>query len=119
MSFHSRAYWGPCGYRHGYRHGYHNGYRRGYAAGYAHGKRNSNNVYRTQNGKNRPGISTRPAKTQGNRPTQAKNTRNNLYTDKAGNVHQRDKNGNWQQKRLIKKWQMKSEAMVQRRFQNS
>lgn len=99
MSFHSRAYWGPCGYRHGYRHGYHNGYRRGYAAGYAHGKRNSNNVYRTQNGKNRPGISTRPAKTQGNRPTQAKNTRNNLYTDKAGNVHQRDKNGNWQQKR--------------------
>ncbi|WP_152286784.1 hypothetical protein [Flavicella marina] len=101
VSFHSRAYWGPCGYRYGYRHGYRHGYHRGYAAGYAHGKRNSNNIYRTQQGKNRPGISsrTRPSTNQISKPRPTNNRKNNLYSDKNGNVHQRDKNGNWQQKR--------------------
>lgn len=99
MSFHSHAYWGPCGYRHGYRHGYHNGYRRGYAAGNVHGRRNSHSIYRTSQGKNRPGINSRPRTTNNKkRSRQTTNSLNNLYADKSGNIHQRDKNGNWQQK---------------------
>jgi hypothetical protein len=85
MSFHSHAYWGPCGYRQGYRHGYHNGYRRGYAAGNAHGRHNSNNIYRTPQGKNRPGINSksRPNNNSNKRPKQTTRAKNNLYADKA------------------------------------
>ena len=101
MSFHSAAYWGPSGYRHGYRHGYYHGYNRGYAAGYVHGKNHSNNIYRKANGTPRKGISykSRPATGQLKRPSQTKTTRNNLYSDKSGNIYQRDANGNWEQKR--------------------
>ena len=105
VSFHSHGYWGPTGYRygyrHGYHHGYHHGYNRGYAKGYVNGKRNSNNLYRTSNGSARNGISTRTNQSRNKktaRPTQAKNTRNNIYADKSGNIHQRDSKGNWQQK---------------------
>ncbi|MEN8117734.1 MAG: hypothetical protein ABFS16_12185 [Bacteroidota bacterium] len=107
------GYWGPAGYRHGYRHGYHHGYHhgyrdgylKGYAAGYANGKYNSRNIYKRRNSgirstqnvrrnpavaNNRPGdrkVSTRPS----TKP-------NNVFADRDGNIHSRDKSGNWTQK---------------------
>lgn len=102
-----RAYWGPrgyhAGYRHGYHHGYHHGYNRGYAqgarAGYAAGSRNSN-VYKNRGSGVKTADRTRPA--QGNKNLNSKarpSTKpNNVYTDRKGNVYQRDKSGNWQNK---------------------
>ncbi len=102
----SRAYWGPRGYYAGYRHGYHRGYHHGYNQKYAHrarasyapGSRNSN-VY-----KNRPtGVKTTNARTaQANRNLNNKARPsakpNNVYSDRSGNVYQRDKSGNWENK---------------------
>lgn len=111
VSVHSRGYWGAGGYHHGYRHGYHHGYhngyrngaRRGYAAGYAHGNRNNayqnrnNGVKRTGNNNRNP--SSQPRTKPGSKPsTQPSKKPNNMYSDKKGNVHQRDKSGNWEQK---------------------
>jgi len=102
-----RSYWGPRGYypgyRHGYRHGYHNGYRHGYArgarAGYAAGSRNSN-VYRNRSTGVSTANRTRPATSNKNlnRKTRPSTKPNNVYTDRKGNVYQRDKNGNWNNK---------------------
>jgi len=113
-AYHHHGYWGAHGYHHGYRHGYNRGYhhgyshgaRRGYAAGYAHGNRNayqnrSNGVKRTGNYNRKPTTkpSTRPNTKPNTRPsTQPSKKPNNMYSDKKGNVHQRDKSGNWQQK---------------------
>lgn len=109
---HNRAYWGPGGYthgyRHGYRHGYHHGYHDGYRAGYARGRYDSRNAYRiNRNGGTRTGVTTRRETRSGqrsnldqrNRPKRAEGKRNDLYADRSGNVHQRDRNGNWEQKR--------------------
>ncbi|WP_163717796.1 DUF3300 domain-containing protein [Mangrovibacterium lignilyticum] len=94
------SFWGPSGYRYGYRHGYyhgyHHGYNRGYASGYYHGRHQSNNIYRNR----RTGVThtrnnTRPVNNSRIRPS----TRpNNVYTDRSGNVFQRDNKGNWEQK---------------------
>ena len=106
---HHYGYWGPRGYhggyRHGYHHGYHNGYRRGYnngyRAGYAAGHRNSNqNVYKNQRtgvrqtGNINRGSSNRSVNSKARPSTQ----QNNMYSDKKGNVYQRDKQGNYQNK---------------------
>ncbi len=102
MSFYSHPmYWGPCGYRHGYRHGYHHGYHRGYhngyRAGYARGRYDSRNVYkgrpavRPSNSRDR--VSTQPI----NKSARPSNKANNMYTDRNGNIHKRDQNGNWSQ----------------------
>lgn len=112
VSVHSHGYWGPGGYAHGYRHGYHHGYHRGYhdgyAAGYARGKYDSRNAYhRTGEGEQRTGVKTRrETRTDGrsnintqNRRENITTNRNDLFADRDGNVHQRDQNGNWQQKR--------------------
>ncbi|MEH6537581.1 MAG: hypothetical protein V7719_14375 [Psychroserpens sp.] len=108
VSIHSHGYWGPAGYRHGYRHGYHHGYHHGYnngyAAGYARGRYDSNNIYRNNNGNTRRGVSTRKnSVTSRNnlttRPNNTNRTRNDIYADKAGNIHQRDANGKWREKR--------------------
>lgn len=101
-----RAYWGPrgyhSGYRHGYNRGYHHGYnhgaKRGYAAGYRTGSRNSN-VYKNRS----TGVktaNTRPAQGNKNLNNKARpSTRpNNVYSDKKGNVYQRDRSGNWENK---------------------
>lgn len=103
-----RGWWGPrgyhAGYRHGYHHGYHHGYRRGayagYRTGYRAGQRHPRNIYRNP----RTGVKTRSA-TRNNRAGIASNRKarpstkpNNMYTDKKGNVYQRNKNGNWSQK---------------------
>ena len=95
-----RPYWGPCGYRYGYRggygHGYHNGYRQGYNRGMVNGYRaGQNNAYRNQ----RSGVTHTSIKDRGNvdRSRVAKG-KNDLYTDRKGNVYQRDRGGNWQEK---------------------
>lgn len=105
----SRCYWGPRGYHRGYRHGYHNGYRHGYnrgysqgaKAGYAAGSRNSNrNVYNNRNS----GVTNTGNKRNGqvsnnmNNKARPSNKSNNMYTDRSGNVYQRDKQGNYQNK---------------------
>lgn len=98
-----RHYWGPRGYRHGYRHGYHRGYRHGaragYRAGYRAGQRNSNrNVYRNRSS----GVksSTRQSAKTGSVNNRARSSSkpNNMYSDRSGNVHQRNKDGSWSQK---------------------
>ena len=102
-----RPYWGPAGYhagyRHGYHHGYHNGYKHGYhngyRAGYAAAQRNNaqRNVY---NGNHR-GVKPTSRPTTATRPTakaRPSTRENNMYTDQSGNVYQRNKNGQWDQK---------------------
>lgn len=103
------GWWGPRGYypgyRHGYHAGYHHGYRRGayagYRAGYNAGQRNAyrNNVY-----KNRTrGVTSTARQHAQNRPATNRMARtstkpNNMYTDRSGNVHQRNNDGSWSQK---------------------
>ena len=98
-----RPYWGPAGYHAGYRHGYyrgyHHGYNRGYASGYRRGMNQSqinnarNNVYRNQ----RTGVkSTRDLSAARAKDLSRPSSRpNNMYTDRKGNVYQRDKKGNY------------------------
>jgi len=110
MSFYGGGYgyWGPAGYRHGYRHGYHhgyhhgyrNGYLHGYAAGQANGRYNSRNVYnRRSTGirSTRDVTRNRDMPSASNRKVSARpsNKPNNIYTDRDGNIHRRDNNGNW------------------------
>lgn len=94
------AYWGPCGYRHGYRHGYHHGYHRGYhngyRAGYARGRYNSGNRYQNRPG-TRPTTKPRPSTRPVNKSARPSSRENNMYTDRSGNIHKRDNNGNWSQ----------------------
>ena len=97
------AYWGPRGYHHGYRHGYHHGYRRGYGhgyrAGYAAGQHNSNrNVYNNRSSGVRQSTTRGSAHASNNINNRARpsNQPNNMYTDKSGNVYQRNQNGNYE-----------------------
>jgi len=105
----SRGYWGPRGYHAGYRHGYHHGYRHGYnrgyaqgaRAGYAAGSRNANrNVYKNRGTGVRNTASTRETRPANNVNNRARpsNKANNMYTDRSGNVYQRDKKGNFENK---------------------
>jgi len=125
LSYSNHHYWGPGGYSHGYRHGYHHGYHRGYhngyAAGYARGRYDSGNIYRGrrsyQNGNlsrtNRSGVTTRDLdrsriannqrtnannRTAASRPTRSTNRNNNIYSDREGNIYQRDSGGKWSEK---------------------
>jgi hypothetical protein len=105
----SRGYWGPRGYHAGYRHGYHHGYRHGYNRGYAQGARagyaagssNTNrNVYKNRGTGVRNTASTRETRPANNVNNRARpsNKANNMYTDRSGNVYQRDKKGNFENK---------------------
>jgi hypothetical protein len=103
--YYRHSYWGPRGYHSGYRHGYHNGYRHGYnngyRAGYAAGNRNSqrNNVYANQRGvKNTGNIQRGNGSRNVNSKARPSTRPNNMYSDKKGNVYQRDKSGNYQNK---------------------
>lgn len=96
-----RSYWGRRGYYRGYRHGYARGYshgrRAGYRAGYNAGRYNANrNVYNNRNtGVNRTANRTNNV----NNKARTTGKSNNMYTDKGGNVYQRDKkSGNYQNK---------------------
>jgi hypothetical protein len=97
------AYWGPRGYHSGYRHGYHHGYQRGYGhgyrAGYAAGQRNSNrNVYNNRSSGVKQSANRRnpQASNNINNRSRPSNQPNNMYTDKSGNVYQRNQNGNYE-----------------------
>lgn len=99
-----RRYWGARGYhrgyRHGYRrgyhHGYHRGYRNGYRAGYAAGSRNSNVYKNHHSGVRSTGNVNRGNNHAVNNKARPSTQPNNMYTDKKGNVYQRDKSGNYQ-----------------------
>jgi hypothetical protein len=100
-----RGWWGPRGYRHGYRHGYNRGYRHGaragYRAGYRAGQRNaSRNVYRNRStGVKHSAIAKRgPTTSNISNRTRASTKQNNMYTDKKGNVYQKNQSGSWDQK---------------------
>jgi hypothetical protein len=120
------GWWGAAGYRHGYRHGYHHGYRHGYRhgaragyrAGYRAGQRQGNhNMYRNRSsGVNRTGgrQTARAQPTRGGTTTgrskattgarapttkktpQTTNRKNNVYSDRNGNVYRNQGGGNWQ-----------------------
>lgn len=99
-----RGWWGPRGYRHGYRHGYHRGYRHGaragYRAGYRAGQRSSSrNVYRNRSSGVRTGDVKRSQQARStNTRARASTKPNNMYTDKKGNVYQKNQSGSWDQK---------------------
>jgi hypothetical protein len=105
----SMGYWGPRGYHHGYRHGYYHGYRHGYNRGYAQGaragyvagSRNSNrNVYNNRSNGVKATGNKRTGQVSNNMNSKARpsNKANNMYTDRSGNVYQRDKKGNFENK---------------------
>ncbi|WP_346862478.1 hypothetical protein [uncultured Draconibacterium sp.] len=101
FGYHSHpGYWGPCGYRHGYRygygHGYHRGYHNGYRAGYAKGRYDSRNVYSRRSTGVRPTTRDRGSNMP-NKSARPSNRANNVYTDRNGNIYQRDNNGNFNQ----------------------
>jgi len=92
-----RGWWGPVGYRPYYRAGYSRGYRAGYRAGYRSSQRHRNyspNLYaRPGNGAR----NARPVATNRAAPNVARNQANNVYSDRNGNVHRRQADGNWQE----------------------
>ena len=101
-----RAAWGAAGYRMGYRHGYnhgrHDGYNRGGRNGNNRGNLAGNGSNRNRNVYNnrKSGVkntSNRSGKNINNkaRPT---NKTNNMYSDRSGNVYQRNQNGGFDNK---------------------
>ena len=90
------------GGRHGYHRGYHRGYNRGYSrgarAGYHAGSRTANrnaNLYRAQN---RAGVHSPERRVSQERKDSARqNYKNNVYSDRKGDVYKRQGDGNWQQ----------------------
>jgi hypothetical protein len=102
----ARAYWGPRGFHYGYRFGYARGYRHGYYRGARHGyartpRGSYNNVYRNRKTGVRTSARMRNVKTGNrnlNRVARPSGKPNNVFSDKRGNVYQRDKRGNWQKK---------------------
>lgn len=117
MSFYGGGgYWGPPMYRPPYHPPYHGGYYgRNQINHYGDVNINvdrSNNIYNNRNDvstrdvqrgrdTNRATAGTRDVQNQGqNRPAQQPATResNNVYTDRSGNVYQKNNDGNWQQR---------------------
>ena len=97
-----RPYWGPCGYHAGYRNGYYNGYNRGYYHGYKQGAadgyvNSSRNAYRNQTTGVR-NTTMREQVSSGRDVSRVSTRPNNIYTDKSGNVYERTKAGDWNQR---------------------
>ena len=95
-----RGRWGR-GYHRGYRHGYRRGARRGYRAGYNAGKRSSSrNVYNNRKSGVRNTGNARKAQSGNNINNKARSSgkSNNMYSDKSGNVYQRNQNGSFDNK---------------------
>ena len=92
-----RGRWGPRGYRHGYRRGARSGYRAGYRAGQRSASRN---VYRNRSSgiKKTGDVGRSQTAKNMNTKTRASGKQNNMYTDKKGNVYQKNQNGSWDQK---------------------
>jgi len=106
------GWWGPGRFRPypvPFGMGYRAGYRRGYARGYYRGRHDANrrpahyrgasprrNIYA------RPGNAKRVVNTRDRRPVQrpsvARDRSNNIYADRKGGVHRRNKDGSWDQR---------------------
>ena len=86
----------PRAYRRGYARGWQRGYRRGARAGYRAGSRNSTkrNVYSSQRNQSKVRAQAQP-KGSRDRATPTKR-RNDVYTDRSGNVHRKNDQGTWQ-----------------------
>lgn len=100
---HRHRYWGPRGYYPGYRHGYHRHLHRPPHYGSRPGnsprpKPYNQNIYRGRsNGVKRtgsPGLA-KPSPNINNK-TRPSTKQNNMYTDKKGNVYQRNQNGTYE-----------------------
>ena len=90
------GYWGPRGYHSGYRHGYIYGHRSAYRMDYAAGRYSSDrNLYNNRSSGIRQ---TRTVRTTYNVNNKARATRkvNNIYSDRYGNVYQRNQRGNFE-----------------------
>ncbi len=119
---HRGGYWGPRGYYGGYRHGYRHGYHRGYRAGYAAGNRNAHrNVYnnRSTGVKKTGNINRSNVSNRANNRTRPTGKSNNMYTDRSGNVYQRDKNGNYNNKSNRQNQQSKQKPAVSQDKKNN
>jgi hypothetical protein len=118
------GYWGAHGYRAGYRHGYAHGYRhgayRGYRAGYNAGRyHGSRNVYNHRNTgvRNTGNRGNTYNRNNINKKARPSTRPNNMYTDKKGNVYQRNKSGNYQNKSNRPKTQQKPSTQQQQKKQ--
>jgi hypothetical protein len=127
VGFHSPryGYWGPAGYRYGYNRGYANGYNRGYyhgaRAGYRAGqatartrpsrdniyadrgngvRRTADRTYNPRSGNQLP--ATREANRQGRTPQPSTREKNNVLTDRNGDVYRKE--GDRWQKRQGNQW---------------
>ncbi len=94
-----RHYWGPCGYHAGYRNGYYNGYDHGYNHGYNSGivdgyRVGSRNAYKYQSTGVRQ-TNSRDQMARAKDVSRASKRPNNMYSDKKGNVYQRNDKGDW------------------------
>ena len=95
------GYWGARGYHHGYRHGYMHGYYAGKRDAYRRGSYPSTRDAASRNvyNRRRDGVaSTRDRTRDVNSKARPSNRANNIYTDRNGNVYQRDKQGNFDRK---------------------
>lgn len=123
---HRAGYWGPRGYYGGYRHGYHHGYRhgynRGYRAGYAAGNRNAHrNVYNNRTtGVRRTGdINRSTASRSINNRARSTGKANNMFTDRSGNVYQRNNNGNYENRTNNRSRQTREQPSVTQQNRNN
>lgn len=102
--YYRHGYWGARGYRGGYRHGYHHGYRSGYYAGRRDAHKR--NMYRNQNQGNRNIYNKKenikrnkdvPRQRDKKKTDFSTRNKNNVYSDRDGNVHRKTKDG-WEQR---------------------
>lgn len=83
---HRRGWWGPSGYR------------RGYNRGYNDAKRDTKrNIYQNKDNANR--ISKTAPRPNAKRPQQAVDRKNNVFTDKNGNIMRKNEQGNWERRK--------------------
>ena len=95
------GYWGARGYHYGYRHGYRRGYYEGRRDAYRRGNYPTTREASRRNVYNRrsDGVaSTRDRTRNVNSRTRPTNKANNMYTDRNGNVYQRNKQGTFDRK---------------------
>lgn len=134
------GYWGPPVYRPPYYPPYRGGMYGGRGPTYIHNDIDinvdrSNNIYnrrndvstrdvqRGQGGNKNPGVSTRdqqalPSQQPGVSQQPASRGRNDVYSDKNGNVYQRNDNGNWQQRQGNQWQQTQQPSQMDRDYQN-
>ena len=103
--WHRGGWWGPGRYR-GYNRGYRHGRRAGYRSGYRAGRRQAsrNNIYRNQRNNQRNSLQNKPGARASSgmagkraKATSASNRKNNVFSDKNGNIHRKTDKG-WEQR---------------------